>query len=909
MSTGLETLVDAIESGPVRPKETIWTIQSLLADMRLRGSDPAVIALHAGVVRISSFEEIADKAWRLAAGLFEAGVRECEPVLVFGPNSADWIIVRLAIGASGALCVALDDLATKEDVQAVLADSDFQKVFCASKHLTCLQESSTNTQIEFFLLDPENHSSESPPAWTALMGEGAEEIPSLGAQAPAMLLFTSGTTGAAKRFTLSYANVAANVLALVSEDLVRAGDRLLLPLPLHHAYPQIVGLFTTFASGAAVVLPESVTGPKILEALRVAEATGVIGVPRLYAAFASSIMSRIESQGWLSSRCIRLLLATSIYLRRRYDLEIGSWLFRSLRRELSPSLRLLVSGGARLDPTVLWTLSGLGWDLRSGYGLAETASIFTGNLPGRERLGSEGKPFSGGKLRIADADVSGVGEIQLFGPSLFAAYLDDPDATRAAFTRDGWFRTGDLGFLDRDGFLTVTGRKKELIVLGGGKKVNPEELEKVYSASPYVAEIGILEENGRLVALVRADLESIRAAGFTRVEDVLRVSLKETGAQRPAYQRLAGFVVVTQPLPRSRLGKIKRFLLPDLYHRPHAEPRSPVSWKKSGQDWELLESKHMQMVWRLIADRYATDRLTLDADLELDLGIDSLEWVVLSLELERRFGIVLDDVEMRAVTTLRDLLHHTERRLSAARPSKAGSLTGDDLFDERWLRPTPTSVRAGTVFLYWLNRLLVRTFFRLEARGIEELPGEGAFIIASNHCSDLDPMIIAAALPWKFACRIYWSGDAGRLFGRKLFYPFFRAAHVFPVDGRRPARSLSQACEVLKRGQILVWFPEEWRSPTGALQPFQPGVGWIIAEASRPVVPAILKGTFEAMPRYRKLPRFRKVSLRFGKLMGASDLLGKPCDPVDPQQIANRLHEAFARQAGEDHEPFDAIGP
>ncbi|HEX4554416.1 MAG TPA: AMP-binding protein, partial [Xanthobacteraceae bacterium] len=154
-------------------------------------------------------------------------------------------------------------------------------------------------------------------------------------------------------------------------------------------------------------------------------------------------------------------------VRRVSGLPLGRLLFAPVRRAVAPSLRLLVSGGARLERETEERLEALGWMVLSGYGLAETASLLTGNRPNAHRPGSAGRPIADGKVRIAHPDEQGIGEIELRGSSITKGYLNNPEANGAAFTADGWFRTGDLGFIDHDGFLFVTGRTKEVLVLGG----------------------------------------------------------------------------------------------------------------------------------------------------------------------------------------------------------------------------------------------------------------------------------------------------------------------------------------------------------------------------------------------------------------------------------------------------------
>ena len=169
------------------------------------------------------------------------------------------------------------------------------------------------------------------------------------------------------------------------------------------------------------------------------------------------------------------------------------------------------------------------------------------------------------RFALRQPDDAGIGEIELRGSSVTNGYLNNPDANSAAFTADGWFRTGDLGFVDRDGFLFVTGRVKETLVLGGGKKVSPDELERIYGDAPEIAEIAVLEEKGALVALVRPDPAKLYNRGATNLHDGIRVILGERAQRLPSYQRLSGFALTSQQLPRTRLGKYRRFLLPQLY--------------------------------------------------------------------------------------------------------------------------------------------------------------------------------------------------------------------------------------------------------------------------------------------------------------------------------------------------------
>ena len=350
-------------------------------------------------------------------------------------------------------------------------------------------------------------------------------------------------------------------------------------------------------------------------------------------------------------------------------------------------------------------------------------------------------PPADGQVRIARPDETGVGEIELRGSSVTPGYRD-PEANRAAFTEDGWFRTGDLGYLDEDGFLFVTGRASEVIVLGGGKKVNPEDLEKTYAANPVIGEIAVLERGGQLVGLVRPNPERLREIGTLNVEHAVRVALAEVGQSLPAYERLAGFAVSARPLPRTRLGKYRRFLLPDLYDEAKTGPREARKPELSAEDRRFLANPIAAGAWRLVRERYVDRAPTLDSHLALDLGVDSLEWMGLSLELEARLNVALDEEDMARIETVRDLVAALVR--AGARPrAEVEARERRVLADrERWLRPVGPVLTLVGLCLFALNKMLMRTVFRLRVSGLDNLPKTGAFLLVSNHVSDLDPLAV-----------------------------------------------------------------------------------------------------------------------------------------------------------------------
>lgn len=828
-----------------------WTVAALTGTLEKDADRAAVIEFGPAGRRTLSRRDLAARVRRLAAGLRAQGLAPGARLVLTGPNGIDWVVVYLGAMAARLSVVPLDALMSAEEIAAVAQACDPALAVAGPDQIGAVRAALPDTRCLALLRDgPAAH-------WESLLAEDEEApAPDPDPDDEAVMMQTSGTTGAAKLFALKARQLGANLETLASSGLAKPGDRLLLPLPAHHVYPQVVGLLATLTAGATIVLPAAVTGPALMTALRETRATGIVAVPRLYAALLDGLAGRIREKSRLAHGVYAYALGLSALAARRLGWRFGSILLAPVRRRLSPDLKLLVSGGARLDPDLAWRLVGLGFDIRSGYGLAETAASHTGDIGARAHPGTAGPVLPGGEIRIDAPDEHGIGEILLRGPNLFDGYLD-PARNEGALLPDGWFRTGDLGFLDRADCLVVTGRVKEVIVLGGGKKIDPEGLEARYGACPYLAEIAVLERDGRLVAVARPDRAALAKAGLAREEPPIRVALGDIARGLPDYQRLAGFALVSAPLPRTRLGKLRRFMLPDLYDRAKAGAGRGEAAAKPEDD-PLLARPRAGAAWRLIRRRYPDKPVALDAYLGLDLGMDSLEWIGLSLALEQALDIDLEGVDPAKVATLRGLLEAVE-----AAPKGAPQSHGEADFAE-WEAPVPAWARAVAGAAHAVNRWGVRGLMGLDVSGLAHVPRHGPYTIICNHQSYLDAPVLAAALPGRLARALNWGAARAALPGGQRLTWFYRALNVFPLDEGATAFGLARARAAHAAGRAVAIFPEGWRSADGRLQPFLPGIGHLHEGTDVPVVPAWIDGAFEAWPRHRRLPRRHRLRLRFG---------------------------------------------
>ncbi|GIK97330.1 MAG: long-chain-fatty-acid--CoA ligase [Alphaproteobacteria bacterium] len=883
------------------------TLRDRLDRLADHGERPAVLAFgEDGDARTLSFRELSDGTRRLAAGLIASGVGRGDTVAICAPNSAGWIIAALGIIRAGAVVAPLDMRLDSRTLADEIRRSGSRLIFTSAKLRDVVAEAGGGDGVPRIVLLDGDGSSADGRSWTGLPAADTGEPPVPAPNDGAALFFTSGTTGSPKAVPLTHRNLLSNVDGLLEAGLISGRERALLPLPLHHVYPFTVGMLAPLLGGATVVLPAGIAGPDIQHALRDGGATAVIGIPRLLEALLAAIQRRVASGGRIAEAVFGALLGLSVRLRRRLGWRAGRVLFGPLRRAAAPQLRLFASGGAPLDPEVAWALEGLGWEVLSGYGLTETSPIISFNRRGANRIGTVGQPLAGFEIRIDRPDETGLGEILVRGPGLFAGYKDDPEATSEAFAEGGWFRTKDLGAVE-DGFLRIGARANETIVLGAGKKVFPEEVEAVLLKSPLLHEVAVLGRDGRLVALVVPDAAALRAqgsadAGQADAGEAIGAELRRLGRDLPPHQRVGDFAVTRNPLPRTTLRKLRRHLLPEIYAQAKSGVgRGQAAEELSAADRALLEADTARRAWDWLKRRYPDKPVTMDAELQSDLGIDSLDLTALTLELQDEVGVRLGESSLSRVVTLRDLL---EEILAAEQGGEEPAGTGPTPEQLRWLDPPGAMIQLLGAALFGLNWLLLRLLFRLRVEGADRAPVRGPCILAPNHASFLDGFALAGALRLSQARETYWAGFTAFLFRTAPQRLFSRIIHALPIDpARAPVSSLALGEEAVRRGRILVWFPEGARTRTGALQKLMPGIGRIVAATGVPVVPVHIAGTFEAWPIDRKYPRLRPVRVRFGEALTPEQLAigaGEEEDSAAADRVTAALQERLAQLAAED---------
>lgn len=857
------------------------TISELIDGLEKYGEREAILAFGKQDKECLSYRDLAKTVERLARALRAHGVEKQDVVPLFATAGLHWIIAAVAIMRVGAVPLPIDVQLDDETLRHILTDSGSRRTLCSSDRRKQLEALDVKDLELLPLNELAESNSETAVDDSWLSAEPADTV---------VLFYTSGTTAKPKGVPLSHANLAYQVNTIIGERVVTDADRVLLPLPLHHVYPFVIGILTPLALGLPIILPEALTGPQIIRAMREGRATVLIGVPRLYQALVSGILSRVATRAVGARLLFNARFATSHFLRKYLHVRVGRILSRPLHAQLGGSLRMIASGGALLEPELSLQLETLGWEVGIGYGLTETSPLLTVNPPGKARLDTVGRSVEGTELRIEQVETDqrngrrsdakhSPGEILASGPGVFSGYLHLPELSRKAFTADGWFRTGDLGYLDRDNYLHIVGRVSTMIKTQGGEKVQPEDLEKLYQENEAVREIGILEDKGRIVALVvpKTSLHAKPQHPGSQREAIKR-ALEVASRRLPSYQRITDFAITLEPLPRTRLGKIRRQELIEHYRQSRRQTdeeteasRHPIAIDEmSGDDRLLLEDEAARKVWELLAERFHDARLTPDTNLQLELGIDSMEWMNLTLDISQRTGVELEEQLVANVETVRDLLRAVGESFTGAQEFRL-----EDIFEHpeefidtrqsRWLKERNPLEQWIAITGYSANCLLVHKWFGLEVTGLENLPSKPPFVIAPNHSSYLDAVVVAASLPNEQLRDVWWAAWTGVTFANPLLRFISRFAHAVPIDQQHGAKSsLAFGAAILQRGGSLVWFPEGGLSRTGQVQEFRPGLGLLLKYFQVPVVPVLIRGTFEALPLGSRWPRRHKVQVTYG---------------------------------------------
>lgn len=860
-------------------REAIRTIHDLLRRGAERYADRTALQVQrdGDWVRYT-FADLRDAARRVGDRFHRLGYRKGDRVVLWSENQPEWGVAYLGAASIGLVVVPLDSRTWHREVWSVARFTEARAILASRACFARLtdEELAANEAAEspVALLDVDAEcdplAREEYPRSTdpRPVSRGEEEPEPPGPDDMASIIFTTGTAVDPKGAMHTHRNFLTNLFG-VSRCLPLTGDdRFLSVLPLYHALEFTCGFLAPLYRGCTVTYARSLKPKVILETMRETGTTVMLGVPTLYALLRDDIERRVlgASRSQLRNNIMRTGKRLARSWERRFDRSIGRQVFVRVHQALGGRLRFVVSGGSALGEELYENYRALGIPIYEGYGLTETAPVLTVNPLYQSRLGSCGKPIPGVELRLFHTDKDGIGEIIVRTPSLMKGYWRNPEATERVVI-DGWFHTGDLGWVDADGYLYITGRIKDVIVTGAGKNVYPMDLEAIYRTIPEIEEICVVGVPSGLSEDVHGVVVPAARAGQGTPEEVrkrIQREIQRVGRDLPTYHRLQYLHVWPGDLPRDADGEIDREAVRRavrLRADGEAAPRAPA---RDGDRRQAV----LDEIARLA--RVSAGDVRPESRLSEDLGLDSLQAIELLLHLDHALGISLDDETAACIETVGQLLDEIPPAAAPPeplqRPRAAPTVRSALPHHQRPAidRVLFGSFRAGLKALY-------RGYFDLEVRNAERIPDEPPYLLAANHSSHLDAPAVLASIELArgsgAARKLHVLGARDYFFDTPLKRWFFSTfLNVVPIEREETSLAgLRMVKRILSAGESALIFPEGTRSRTGEIDAFKPGLGLLARELEVPIVPVHIHGTFPALPAGRILPRPGKIVVAFGE--------------------------------------------
>ncbi|MEN8191645.1 MAG: AMP-binding protein [Bacteroidota bacterium] len=520
-----------------------------------------------------TYNELLTSVLKLGKALKNLGFEERSHVAIIGENRVQWAISYFTCMVFNYVAVPIDKNLTQNDIFNIIYESESEAIIFSGaysdlfdithsalkrlKHFICMDECKEESKFLYMkkLIDENEEFA-------------IDDLPNINNNELAEIIFTSGSLGRAKGVMLSQKNLASNIMDMVSMMMIYPEDKFLSVLPIHHTYECTCGMLCPIYSGASIHFVRSLK--TIVDDIQAVKATMLLGAPLLYDKMYKRVTKTI-SEDKVKSVVVPILVQLTNVLKKLHIKGTKKKIFSELHEKFGGNVRVFIAGGAAPDPVVAEGLRGFGFNFIQGYGLTETSPILTLNRLDNFKDDAAGLPLPNVEIRIDDQDENGVGEIVAKGPSIMLGYYKNESATEEVLN-EGWFRTGDLGYFDDDGFLHISGRKKNVIISKSGKNVFPEEIEDILHRSKYVLECIVYgkkdEKHDEVIAakivpdteafIELSEKENI-SIDEALIENTLKSEIDIVNKQLPAFKRITTFITREQEFEKTTTQKIKRY--------------------------------------------------------------------------------------------------------------------------------------------------------------------------------------------------------------------------------------------------------------------------------------------------------------------------------------------------------------
>ncbi len=527
-----------------------------------------------GKLRTENYEEFTDKVDALGTALISIGLKD-KRIAVISENRYEWALAYLSIANGTGVVVPLDKSLPENEIISSIERSEVEAIFYSSKYDEIMEKVKKENigKIKYFIsMDSDKtedkiySQNELVELGRGLIKNGARSFldAEIDNNAMAIMIFTSGTTSKSKAVMLSHANIVANIKDITSVFDVRVGDTMLSFLPIHHTFESTVGFLYPMSVGASIAYCEGIR--HIADNIREYKISVMISVPLLFESMYKKVMQSVEKKG--KTKAIKIGVKISNIL-RKFGIDKRRQIFKEIHESLGGNLRLFVSGAAAFDPELEKGLNELGIDTYQGYGLTEASPVIASEHKSCTRIGSIGKLFPSLEGKIVDPNEQGIGELAVKGPTVMLGYYQNEEATKETIV-DGWLHTGDLAYFDKDDYIFITGRKKNVIVLKNGKNVYPEEIETLINKIEGVKESFVFgkpeiddDKDLKLSAKIVYDPDEMKEKfGLEDVEEIkkkLWADVKLINKKMPTYKYIKELYITDKELIKTTTQKVKRY--------------------------------------------------------------------------------------------------------------------------------------------------------------------------------------------------------------------------------------------------------------------------------------------------------------------------------------------------------------
>lgn len=554
---------------------SITSIQDmLLRSVKEYGDKLALEDLTDNPISKVTFNQLYDYVIRFGKAMLDIGIKERDHIAVISENRVQWSLTYFTAMCFNIVIVPLDKNLSQNEILNIIHESETKAIVFSDSFESLMKEKRDSLRnVKYYInMDSKEHKDGILSMTKMLEKQSAsiEQLPSINPNEMAEIIFTSGSLGRAKGVMLTQKNIASNLMAMTSMIKITPEDRFLSVLPIHHKYECTCGLLCPLYAGASAHYARSLK--TVVDDLQKVKATILLGVPLLYDKMFKKIHKGIQEDKIKSKVVPPLISLTNIFVSFGWK-NSKKLIFKELHQKFGGHIRLFIAGGAAPDPKVAKGLRELGFNFVQGYGLTETSPIATLNRLYSFKDDAAGLPLPGLEIKINHPNEHGIGEIYIKGDSVMLGYYKNQKLTDAAFD-DGYFKTGDIGFFDADGFLHINGRQKNVIISKSGENVFPEEIEDILNRNPFVQECMVYgeqdEKQAEIIAVqIVTDAEAfIEYSGKNKiaittelVNEIISEAVKETNKQLPAFKQIRKFYVRDSEFEKTTTQKIKRYLV------------------------------------------------------------------------------------------------------------------------------------------------------------------------------------------------------------------------------------------------------------------------------------------------------------------------------------------------------------